>query len=60
VLSSFGLSHIEAYNAGGQKVYEAPASGLEAVIDVAPWPRGTYLLRITTPLGTVTKKLLVQ
>ena len=39
VLSSFGLSHIEAYNAGGQKV---------------------YLLRITTPLGTVTKKLLVQ
>ena len=37
-----------------------PASGLEAVIDVAPWPRGTYLLRITTPLGTVTKKLLVQ
>ena len=60
VLSSFGLSHIEAYNAGGQKVYEAPASGLEAVIDVAPWPRGTYLLRITTPLGMVTKKLLVQ
>ena len=60
VLSSFGLRGIEAYNAGGQKVYEGKAKGLEATLDVKGWPRGTYLLRITTPLGTVTKKLLEQ
>ena len=60
VLSSLGLRGIEAYNAGGQKVYEGKAKGLEATLDVKGWPRGTYLLRITTPLGTVTKKLLVE
>ena len=60
VLSSLGLRGIEAYNAGGQKVYEGKAEGLEATLDVKGWPRGTYLLRIQTPLGTVTKKLLVE
>ena len=60
VLSSLGLERIEAYNAGGQKVYEGKAEGLEATLDVKGWPRGTYLLRITTPMGTVTKKLLVE
>ena len=60
VLSSLGMERIEAYNAGGQKVYEGKAEGLEATLDVKGWPRGTYLLRITTPLGTVTKKLLVE
>ena len=60
VLSSLGLRGIEAYNAGGQKVYEGKAEGLEATLDVKGWPRGTYLLRITTPMGTVTKKLLVE
>ena len=60
VLSSFGLERIEAYNAGGQKVYEGKAEGLEATLDVKGWPRGSYLLRITTPMGTVTKKLLVE
>ena len=60
VLSSLGLRGIEAYNAGGQKVYEGKAKGLEATLDVKGWPRGTYLLRITTPMGTVTKKLLVE
>ena len=60
VLSSLGLRGIEAYNAGGQKVYEGKAEGLEAVIDVKGWPRGAYLLRIQTPMGTVTKKLLVE
>ena len=60
VLSSLGLERIEAYNAGGQKVYEGKAEGLEATLDVKGWPRGTYLLRIQTPMGTVTKKLLVE
>ncbi len=41
VLSSLGLRGIEAYNAGGQKVYEGKAEGLEATLDVKGWPRGT-------------------
>ena len=36
------------------------ASGLQATLDVASWPAATYLLRITTPMGTVTKKLIVR
>ena len=60
VLSSFGLERIEAYNAEGRLVFKQEATGLEATLDVKGWPRGTYLLRIQTPMGAVTKKLLVQ
>ena len=60
VLSSFGLERIEAYNAEGRLVFKQEATGLEATLDVKGWPRGTYLLRIQTPMGVVTKKLLVQ
>ncbi len=60
VLSSFGLERIEAYNAEGRLVFKQEAAGLEATLDVKGWPRGTYLLRIQTPMGVVTKKLLVQ
>ena len=60
VLSSFGLERIEAYDDRGRQVAEFAAKGYEATLDIKAWPRGTYLLRITTPMGTVTKKLLVQ
>ena len=60
VLSGFGLTRIEAYDDRGRLVLAREASGLEAVLDIAAWPRGTYLLRIATPMGTVTKKLLVK
>ena len=54
------LTDIEVYTAKGAFYKRIPTTGCEAVLDVATWPRGTYLLRITTPLGPVTKKLLVQ
>ena len=60
VTSSFGLTQIEAFDEQGRLVQTLPASGLKASLDVSSWPRGTYLLRIHTPLGTTTKKLLVQ
>ena len=60
VLSSFGLTHIEAYSSEGRRVLDRAAEGMEATIDVKAWPAGTYLLRVTTPLGTTTKKLLVR
>jgi len=60
VVASTGLSRIVAYNTAGSKVYDRPATGLSATLDVSRWPSGTYLLRIHTPLGTVTKKLIVK
>ncbi len=60
VTSSFGLTRIEAYDLRGRLLFETPASGLKADLDVSSWPRGTYLLRISTPAGPTTKKLLIQ
>ncbi len=60
VTSSFGLTRIEAYDLRGRLLFETPTSGLKADLDVSSWPRGTYLLRITTPAGPTTKKLLIQ
>ena len=62
VLSSFGISCIEAYDLKGRKVSEfrTPNSEFSITLDVSSWPRGTYLLRITTPAGQTTKKLLLR
>ena len=62
VLSSFGISRIEAYDLKGRKVSEfrTPNSEFKVTLDVSSWPRGTYLLRITTPAGQTTKKLLLR
>ena len=60
VLSSFGLTGVEVYNAAGAKVAEQPATGYHATLDVGALPAGPYLVRIKTPNGTATKKLLVQ
>ena len=60
VTSSFGISRIEAYDTRGRRIFETHASGLKADLDISSWPRGTYLLRISTPAGSTTKKLLVQ
>ena len=61
VVSSFGLSRIEAFDAQGRLVYNTTCPpSLSASLDVSSWPRGSYLLRIHTPAGTTTKKLLVQ
>ena len=64
VTSSFGISAIEAYNAAGALVFGSSDSNQLSPsamrLDVSSWPRGTYLLRIHTPAGTTTKKLIVQ
>lgn len=60
VTSSFGLRRLEVYNAAGAKVAEQPATGYSATLDVAALPEGSYLVRIATPSGSVTKKLLIR
>jgi hypothetical protein len=61
IFSSQPLTHIEIVDALGRVTDTRPlAPQNTATLDVSSWPRGTYLLRIHTPLGTATKKLLVQ
>ncbi|MBP5546726.1 MAG: T9SS type A sorting domain-containing protein [Bacteroidales bacterium] len=60
VATNFSLTQIEAFDEQGRLVQTLPATGLKATLDVSSWPRGTYLLRIQTPAGPTTKKLLVQ
>ncbi len=60
VLSSFGLKQVEAYNAEGCLVYADEAHGLSKTIDLAAWPRGIYLVRVITPMGSTTKKLVLR
>ncbi|MCR5445163.1 MAG: T9SS type A sorting domain-containing protein [Bacteroidales bacterium] len=60
VTSSFGLQHIEIYNAAGARVREERASGYTATLDLSTLPEGAYLVRVHTPAGSTTKKLVVQ
>ena len=60
ITSSHLVTRIEAYDEGGKQMLDREVFGPTVTFDVTTWPAGTYLLRITTPLGAVTKKLLVR
>ena len=60
IASGIEMMQIEVYDEKGGLLHTLPATGLKADLDVSSWPRGTYLLRILTPAGPTTKKLLVQ
>lgn len=60
VVSSFGLADVEVFDAKGQRIYSKKASGYKCTLDVASWPRGAYVVRIGTDVGTVAKKLLLK
>ena len=62
VVSSVGISRIEAFDLSGRKVDDVrvPDSSLSVTLDVDHWTQGTYILRIHTPMGIVSKKLVVR
>ncbi|MBR1851271.1 MAG: T9SS type A sorting domain-containing protein [Bacteroidales bacterium] len=60
VASGYGLRSVEVYDIGGRLVMKQAASGLATRIDTSQLPRGTYLVKIETPLGSTTKKLVVE
>lgn len=60
ISATLPMTHIEATDILGHRLFDRPASGLTSTLDVSFWPAGTYLLRITTPSGVATKKLLVK
>ncbi len=60
VISSFGLVGLEIYGADGRKVRDERLEGLAADVDVCGLPRGVYMVRILTPRGDTTKRLVLR
>lgn len=60
VISSFPLIGVEVYDLTGRKVYGQAASGPSTWMDISSWPTGTYMVKVNTSMGEVTKKLQVQ
>ena len=53
------VRRIEIHNARGILVYSEPAGSSATTIDLRGWPSGQYLVRIETPSGATTKRLVV-
>ncbi len=60
VRSAERMTEIEVLDIVGNKMMVQKASGLTAKLDVATLPRGTYIVRIHTPMGIASRKLLLQ
>ena len=54
------LKHVEVYDLAGRMVEAHQPSGTALQIDLKAYPTGTYLVKVTTSNGTVTKKLVVR
>jgi hypothetical protein len=59
VLSSYGMTRVEAYNLQGKRMADVNVKGLGTILDVSDWPAGMYVVVIHTPAGNATKKLIV-
>ena len=60
VRSAERMTDIEVLDIVGNTMMVHKASGLTAKLDVGTLPRGTYIVRIHTPMGTASRKLLLQ
>lgn len=59
VLSSYGMTRVEAYTPQGKRMTDMKVKGLGTTLDVSNWPAGMYIVVIHTPAGNATKKLIV-
>ena len=59
VMSSYGMTRVEAYSLQGAKMVDVSVRGLGTTLDVNDWPEGMYIVVVHTPAGNVTKKLVV-
>lgn len=60
VLSSFSMNRVEVYGASGKLVADKAAVGNATSFSVKGWASGVYIAVIHTPLGIITKKLIVK
>jgi ligand-binding sensor domain-containing protein len=60
VRSDVAKGKLTAYDNTGRLVYTGPTEATNFSLDVRSWPSGLYHLRLTSPQGTVTRRLLKQ
>ncbi|MDE7150315.1 MAG: S8 family peptidase, partial [Bacteroidales bacterium] len=54
----FELSHIRVIDLQGKTVYDAACKTHTQTIAVGTWPKGTYMVQVTTSAGTIGRKLI--
>lgn len=60
VVSSVGMSQLEFYNMNGEKLMDLSALGFDVMFNVEALPVGCYVVRVHTPLGVASKRLIVS
>ena len=62
VMSSYGIESVEVYDVRGERVAELTGVGRErtAGFDVSRWAKGAYVVLVRTPMGTASKRLVVN
>ena len=60
VHSPFGMRYIEVFDMKGMPVYSDYASHHRETLSLRGWRKGTYVMRITTPQGVLSKILVKQ
>ena len=60
VMSSFSLTHVEAYSLQGARMLDIATGGLATAFSVRDWPKGVYIVIVHTLGGSTAKKLVVK
>ena len=60
VQSRIGLKRVEVYDPQGRNVLSQTAEGNAAELDVSQWASGSYVVRVHTERGTVSKRVVVE
>ena len=60
IFSSFSIRKVEVYSLKGEKLIESDVENVSISLDVSTLPKGIYLVKVYTPHGVATKKLVVN
>ena len=60
IFSSFSIRKVEVYSLKGEKLIESDVENVSISLDVSTLPKGIYLVKVYTPKGVATKKLVVN
>ena len=60
VFSSFSMNRLEVYSMNGVLMERMDCEGLSTQLTVSGYPRGAYIVKVYTPKGVATKKLVVK
>ncbi|MBR7168253.1 MAG: T9SS type A sorting domain-containing protein, partial [Bacteroidales bacterium] len=60
IFSSFSIRKVEIYSLKGEKLIESDVENVSISLDVSTLPKGIYLVKVYTPQGVATKKLVVN